>query len=90
LNFKIVCHLAELDGVSKFAENAYVINVWQLLQAKRASFLLKSHARPMVISYIHWPGLAAIAESSKSVKTPISTNLSLRMNFCTPNGMLCL
>jgi len=48
LNFKIVCHLAELDGIPKFAENANAINILQLLQAKYTSLLLQTLARPMV------------------------------------------
>jgi len=32
LNFKIVCHLAELDGIPKFAKKVDAINVLQLLQ----------------------------------------------------------
>jgi len=58
----------------KICKNANLINVWQLLQAKHASLHLKTHARPMVLACIHWPGLAAFAESSKFIKTLILTN----------------
>jgi len=62
LNFKIVCHLAELGGIPKFAENADVINILQLLLD---SWLL---------TFIHRLGLAGFAESSKLAKMPIATN----------------
>jgi len=52
LNFKTVCHLAELDGFPKFAENVDAINVLQLLQASYTSLLLQTLARPMV-THLH-------------------------------------
>jgi len=48
LNFKIFCHLAELEGIPKFAKYADTINLLQLLQAKYTSLLLQTLARPMV------------------------------------------
>jgi len=75
LNFKIVCHLAELTSIPKFAENADSINAVQLLQARYTSLALQTLARPLLLTFIQRLCLAEFAESSKLAKIVIKTNL---------------
>jgi len=71
LNFKIVCHLAELDGVPKFAENADAINFC------KPSILVcfsKPLPDPWLLAFTYRLDLAEFAESSNLAKMLIKTN----------------
>ena len=47
-NSKIVCHLAELNGVQNSAKKADIARIWLILQAKCASYLSRLLTEPMV------------------------------------------